>query len=243
MSAPTTYELFAVKYAHHDRPAADNFVFRDDVHDGPGPLDFFVWVARSAERTFVIDTGFSEATGRRRERQIIRNPKEGLAALGIDAGAGRGRDRHPPALRPRRQLRDLPARDLPFAGPRDGLRHRALHVPPAAADAVRRRERHRHGARGLSRPGRVPRRRRGDRLRPQPASGRRPQPRPAVRAGPHRARLGRGRLRCRPLLRQHGEAATRSRSCSTSARCWRATANAGGSRRARSTSCRATIRW
>ena len=49
--APTPYELFAVKYAHHDRPAADNFVFRDDVHDGPGPLDFFVWVAKSAGRT------------------------------------------------------------------------------------------------------------------------------------------------------------------------------------------------
>ena len=37
--SPTTYELFAVKYARHERPAVDNFVFRDDVHDGPGPLD------------------------------------------------------------------------------------------------------------------------------------------------------------------------------------------------------------
>jgi hypothetical protein len=83
--SPTTYELFAVKYAHHERPAADTFVFRDDVNDGPGPLDYFVWVARSAERTFVIDTGFSEATGARRSRTILRNPKEGLAALGIDA--------------------------------------------------------------------------------------------------------------------------------------------------------------
>jgi glyoxylase-like metal-dependent hydrolase (beta-lactamase superfamily II) len=84
--SPTTYELFAVKYGHHERPAADNFVFRDDVHDGPGPLDYFVWVARSAERTFVIDTGFSTETGARRGREIIRNPKEGLAAIGIEAG-------------------------------------------------------------------------------------------------------------------------------------------------------------
>ena len=38
-------------------------------------------------------------------------------------------------------------------------------------------------------------------------------------------------------------AATRSRSCSTSARCWRAIASAGGWPRARSTSCRATTRW
>ena len=89
MSEPTTYELFAVKYAHHDRPAVDNFVFRDDVRDGPGPGDFFVWAARSAERTFVIDTGFSEATGRRRNSsRIIRDPKAGLAALGVGCRRG-----------------------------------------------------------------------------------------------------------------------------------------------------------
>ncbi len=83
---PTTYELFAVKYATHARKARENFVFQD-IHDGPMPLDYFVWVARSPEKTFVIDTGFSEATGARRDRQIIRNPEAGLAALGIDAAA------------------------------------------------------------------------------------------------------------------------------------------------------------
>jgi glyoxylase-like metal-dependent hydrolase (beta-lactamase superfamily II) len=86
MPAPTVYELFAIKYATHERGAHENFVFRD-VHDAPMPLDFYVWVARSAERTFVIDTGFSEATGRRRERTILRNPREGLAAVGVDAAA------------------------------------------------------------------------------------------------------------------------------------------------------------
>jgi glyoxylase-like metal-dependent hydrolase (beta-lactamase superfamily II) len=86
MSSPTTYELFAIKYAALDRPAPENFVFRD-VHDGPMPLDFFLWVARSPERTFVIDTGFSEETGARRNRKIIRNPRDGLAALDIDAAA------------------------------------------------------------------------------------------------------------------------------------------------------------
>ena len=84
MSSPTTYELFAIKYAAIDRPAPENFVFRD-VHDGPMPLDFFLWVAKSPERTFVIDTGFSEETGARRNRTVIRNPREGLAALDIDA--------------------------------------------------------------------------------------------------------------------------------------------------------------
>jgi glyoxylase-like metal-dependent hydrolase (beta-lactamase superfamily II) len=84
MPSPTTYELFAIKYAELSRPAPENFVFRD-VHDGPMPLDFFLWVAKSPERTFVIDTGFSEETGARRSRAILRNPRDGLAALDIDA--------------------------------------------------------------------------------------------------------------------------------------------------------------
>jgi glyoxylase-like metal-dependent hydrolase (beta-lactamase superfamily II) len=85
MSQPTTFELFAVKYAVHDRPARESFIF-GDVHDGPMPLDYFVWVARSAERTFVIDTGFDIATGDRRGRAILRDPKDGLAKIGVDAG-------------------------------------------------------------------------------------------------------------------------------------------------------------
>ncbi len=83
MSSPATFELFAIKYAHFERMASENFVFRD-IHDAPMPLDYYVWVARSPERTFVIDTGFSEATGQRKGRQLIRNPAEGLEALDID---------------------------------------------------------------------------------------------------------------------------------------------------------------
>ena len=63
MSSPTTYELFAIKYAELDRPAPENFVFRD-VHDGPMPLDFFLWVAKSPERSFVIDTAFPRRPAR-----------------------------------------------------------------------------------------------------------------------------------------------------------------------------------
>jgi glyoxylase-like metal-dependent hydrolase (beta-lactamase superfamily II) len=78
------WELLAIKYAHHARTAHENFVFRD-VHDGPMPLDFFLWVARSPERIVVIDTGFSAETGARRGREVIREPKEGLGAIGIEA--------------------------------------------------------------------------------------------------------------------------------------------------------------
>lgn len=85
MPEPSVFELFAIKYAHHERMASDNFVFRD-FHDGPMPLDYFVWLARSAEKTFVIDTGFDAATAARRERRLIREPREGLRLLDVDAG-------------------------------------------------------------------------------------------------------------------------------------------------------------
>ena len=84
MSTPTVYELYAVKYAEHTRSARENFVFQD-IHDGPMPLDYFVWVAKSAERTFVIDIGFDKTTGDRRDRQTLRHPREALALLGVDA--------------------------------------------------------------------------------------------------------------------------------------------------------------
>jgi glyoxylase-like metal-dependent hydrolase (beta-lactamase superfamily II) len=84
--SPTTYELYAVKYAEFSRPAVQNFAFAADVHDGPMPLDYFTWVAKSPERTFIIDTGFDEATAERRNRMILRNPREAFATIGVDAG-------------------------------------------------------------------------------------------------------------------------------------------------------------
>ncbi len=86
MSTPTVFELFAVKYAEHHRSSRENFVFQD-IHDGPMPLDYFVWVAKSSERTFVIDIGFDETTARRRDRPILRTPAAGLAMLGVDAAS------------------------------------------------------------------------------------------------------------------------------------------------------------
>ena len=84
MSTPTVFELYAVKYAEHHRSARENFVFQD-IHDGPMPLDYYVWVAVSPEKTFVIDIGFDKATGDRRDRRILRHPAEALALLGVDA--------------------------------------------------------------------------------------------------------------------------------------------------------------
>jgi glyoxylase-like metal-dependent hydrolase (beta-lactamase superfamily II) len=87
MSAPV-YEVYALKYAHHARRASENFI-GGDPHDGPMPLDYFVWLVRSAERVIVVDTGFSAATAAKRAREHLRCPAEGLKLLGADARAVR----------------------------------------------------------------------------------------------------------------------------------------------------------
>src|SRR5919198_1077192 len=78
-----TYEIYAIKYAHHDRPASENFL-GGDPHDGPMPLDYFVWAIVGGGRTFVVDTGFDAATGARRRRELLRSPGEGLKLIGVD---------------------------------------------------------------------------------------------------------------------------------------------------------------
>ncbi len=77
-----TYEVCAVRYAHHARRSPENFIGGDE-HDVEMPLDYFVWVIRNAERTFVVDTGFGEEMAAKRGRRILHPVGEGLAALGI----------------------------------------------------------------------------------------------------------------------------------------------------------------
>lgn len=81
------FELFAVRYATHSgRFAVDNFI-GGDVHESGSDLDYFVWLARSPERTFVIDTGFTSEAGARRGRRLLRPPAEALALMGVSAAA------------------------------------------------------------------------------------------------------------------------------------------------------------
>jgi glyoxylase-like metal-dependent hydrolase (beta-lactamase superfamily II) len=84
MAEAPHYEIYAIKYAHHERRARENFI-GGDPHDGPMPLDYFVWLVRNDERVLVVDTGFSAATAARRQRNHLRCPTEGLRMLGVDA--------------------------------------------------------------------------------------------------------------------------------------------------------------
>lgn len=83
-----TYEVFAMRYATMQRKASENFI-GGDPHETASDLDYFVWLVRNAQRSFVIDTGFSEEVGLKRDRFLLRQPAEGLRALGVDAGAVR----------------------------------------------------------------------------------------------------------------------------------------------------------
>ncbi len=83
MSDPQ-YEVYAIKYAHHARRASENFI-GGDPHDGPMPLDYFVWLIRGEGREIVVDTGFSVAVAARRQREHIRCPTAGLALLSVDS--------------------------------------------------------------------------------------------------------------------------------------------------------------
>ncbi len=79
-----TYELAALRYATSPkRRPKDNFIFAHDLHDGPMPLDFFVWAAISADRVVLIDSGSDEGVCNRRGHQFLRCPSAILADMGI----------------------------------------------------------------------------------------------------------------------------------------------------------------
>jgi len=82
--ADTLWQIYALRYAHHERPARENFMMGDPHDESPMPLDYYVWALKSAIGTFVVDTGFDEPMARQRGRMFLKSPGEGLKALDID---------------------------------------------------------------------------------------------------------------------------------------------------------------
>ena len=84
MTAPVT-RIDAIRYARHERPAAENFSAPVDDHDVPMPLDYFVWaIHRDGHPPVVVDTGFGEAAAAARGRTLIRPVSASLHDAGID---------------------------------------------------------------------------------------------------------------------------------------------------------------
>ena len=84
-----TYELFALRYAtQQGRTAGTNFLYPDD-HAAPMPIDYYVFVIRGPEKSWVVDTGFSPADVAKRDRQLTHLVPDILRAVGIDAATQR----------------------------------------------------------------------------------------------------------------------------------------------------------
>ena len=83
------YEILAVRYGTSTaRPARQNFILPDG-HDGPMPMDFYIWVIRGNGRTIVVDTGFSAGASSRRNRKFVHAPADALSQAGVDTAAVR----------------------------------------------------------------------------------------------------------------------------------------------------------
>lgn len=78
------FRVYAIRYARVDRKASENFL-GGDPHEAGMPMDYFVWLAISDSKTWVIDTGFNQAAADKRQREFLRCPTEGLAKLGVQA--------------------------------------------------------------------------------------------------------------------------------------------------------------
>jgi glyoxylase-like metal-dependent hydrolase (beta-lactamase superfamily II) len=78
------YEVYAIRYATREGRRRDNFI-GGDPHDGPMPMDYFVWVVIGPDRRFVVDCGFTAEISARRKRTYLRDPVEALKLLDISA--------------------------------------------------------------------------------------------------------------------------------------------------------------
>lgn len=78
------WQVFAVRYA--TLPSRRSAVFLDGAphDDGAQSLDYYVWALQAPGRCIVVDTGCRREVAERRGRTFLRDPRDGLAELGID---------------------------------------------------------------------------------------------------------------------------------------------------------------
>jgi len=83
----TVSKIQAIRYARHERKAAENFIGGDD-HASDMPLDYYVWaIHRDGAPPIVVDTGFGAEAAERRGRTLLRPVDQALRAAGVDPAA------------------------------------------------------------------------------------------------------------------------------------------------------------
>jgi glyoxylase-like metal-dependent hydrolase (beta-lactamase superfamily II) len=75
------FEIFALRYAHlGNRHPGENSILADP-HETAADLDYFVWIIRRSDCTYVVDTGFAQEAATRRKRTLLSNPAEAMHRL------------------------------------------------------------------------------------------------------------------------------------------------------------------
>jgi len=82
--ASDLWKIYAVRYAHHERTARENFIVGDPHDLSPMPLDYYVWGLVSDDRIIVVDTGFDQPMATKRARTLLKPLSEGLRGVGIE---------------------------------------------------------------------------------------------------------------------------------------------------------------
>lgn len=80
------YHIYALCYAKNSaRRVPDAFSFTGaDFHDGPMPIDYFIWIVQNRHRRFLVDLGFSIGSARSRGRSLVHDPVEALRRIGVE---------------------------------------------------------------------------------------------------------------------------------------------------------------
>jgi glyoxylase-like metal-dependent hydrolase (beta-lactamase superfamily II) len=83
------YEVIAVRYGTRTGARSEIYLNHHIYGEPDSPLgmDYYFWVARNAQRTVLIDTGFGRTGGARRSRTTLMEPVTALERLGIAADA------------------------------------------------------------------------------------------------------------------------------------------------------------
>lgn len=80
------HEVYAVKYGENPTGNRGDFYhgLSSRPHDEPLPMDYFVWLIRSADHDIVVDAGFTAEVALRRKRTHWNAPSAALELLGVD---------------------------------------------------------------------------------------------------------------------------------------------------------------
>ena len=78
------YHIYSLCYAHNSsRRVHDAFLMPQDLHDGPMPIDYNIWIVENAHRRFIVDLGFDLESAARRNRKLTHDPVGALEKIGI----------------------------------------------------------------------------------------------------------------------------------------------------------------